>query len=253
MMPKSLQPFGLELKTRIPQDLLMDLVGLHKLVVIKGLDDLNRIDFLEFARGFQGFNLLEWSFGPVMEMKEDPSIPNYLFSREHVPFHWDGAFFQVPDFLLFHCVDSPTSDGGGETLFANTEMILRDASAEEVCEWGKVELQFTTEKRAHYGGVIRTPLLDVHPLTRAPIVRFAERVSTQLNPVSLEVFGVDAQRASALEARMTNALYSDKYCYSHQWERGDFIIADNHSLLHGRNAFDFEVPRHLRRIQLLRN
>ena len=45
--------------------------------------------------------LLEWDFGPIMEMKFSASAKNYLFSEEEVPFHWDGAFLKEPKYLIF--------------------------------------------------------------------------------------------------------------------------------------------------------
>ena len=40
-------------------------------------------------------------------------------------------------------------------------------------------------------------------------------------------------------------LYDPQHVYAHGWERGDFVIADNHVLLHGRNPYRSKAPRRL--------
>src|SRR5262249_23495928 len=166
----------------------------HKLIVLRGFEIPGRDEFLAFCKGFSSMQTLNWSFGPIMEMKEDPNPENYLFSREKVPFHWDGAFHKVPDYLMFSCVEAPWESSGGETLFANTELIYRDASMQEKKLWSEAKFRYQTKKLAHYGGVVEGPLVQAHPESGRMILRFAEPVSTKLNPVSLEVLGLPPEQ-----------------------------------------------------------
>ncbi|MCB0417979.1 MAG: TauD/TfdA family dioxygenase, partial [Bdellovibrionales bacterium] len=39
--------------------------------------------------------------------------------------------------------------------------------------------------------------------------------------------------------------------YAHEWKTGDVVLSDNHTLLHGREAFVSGSPRHLRRVHVL--
>ena len=185
-------------------------------------------------------------FGQVMELKESQDPKNYLFSREAVPFHWDGAFHEVPSILLFNCIQAMGK--GGETIFTNTESIWDSWSEEKRNQLARIKVQYTTEKKAHYGGTISQDLLAKHPKTGASVLRFGEEVKTKLNPVNRrasnpkdEVFLQDLDRM----------LYDQKFCYQHRWQEGDILLADNHSLLHGRRPFQAEVKaRHIRRIQI---
>lgn len=260
MKQHALNPFGLMLVAdnksgdlqQLPMPLIAGLLRQHKLVVIRGLPAPARDQFLSFCSSLAGLRPLEWSFGPVMEMKEDQNPQNYLFSREKVPFHWDGAFHQVPDYLVFSCVEAPTADAGGETLFTNTEHIYQNSPLETQQLWAQLELQYQTDKKAHYGGSIQAPLVQKHPETQSPILRFAEPVETDLNPVSLKISGGNPDLHSQFLDGMVQQIYASEYCYKHQWQVGDLLFADNHSLIHGRTAFEKNCPRHLRRIQLIK-
>jgi alpha-ketoglutarate-dependent taurine dioxygenase len=222
----------------------------EKLIVLRGFAPVERDDFLAYCRSFPGRSLLEWDFGPVMEMHERPDAKNYLFSREAVPFHWDGAFHKVPTFLMFYCVEAPLPGAGGETLFCDTERIFAGAPAAEKEELARIALTYETKKLAHYGGKITNPLLQQHPATGRPILRFAEPVETQLNPVTLAIDGLPAAEHASFLARMKERIYSPLHCYQHTWQNGDILMADN-TLIHGRRAFELDCPRHLRRIQLV--
>lgn len=191
--------------------------------------------------------LLHWDFGPVMTMKYDIHAQNYLFSDENVPFHWDGAFYKEPLKLLFYCMESQGS--GGETLFTDTEKIWNSltASEQELCQ--KVTMIYRTEKRAHYGGEIRIPLVQKHPVTGKMILRIAERVETKLNPVELKMTG--AEDAEGLYVFLTEQLYRPEFLYEHSWETGDLLIADNFTYLHGRRPLGQNKMRSFKRIQIL--
>lgn len=248
---KKLSPFGVEIKasnlSQLSREETLALVTEHKLLLVRGLDPFSREDLLRFASIEGGTDLVQWDFGPVMEMKVDPSKPNYLFSTERVPFHWDGAFHVEPSILVFQCVQAPDPEKGGETLFADGEAIFQNASREQRSKWKCTRLTYQTEKKAHYGGSITNSMVGEHPKKRTSLLRYAEPVHSKLNPVSLKVDGADQ---ATLEREMEELLYSAQYCYQHRWQDNDLLLVDNFSLLHGRNAFAASSPRHLRRIQL---
>jgi alpha-ketoglutarate-dependent taurine dioxygenase len=253
---ESLNPFGTKIKASSLQQIAFTdieaLLSEFSLVLVRGLETPTRDRFLEFCEAAPGYKTLDWSFGPVMEMRELTDSPNYLFTREAVPFHWDGAFHQVPDYLVFSCVKSPTPGTGGETLFTNTERIVKEASASDLYAWSQIRLKYKTEKLAHYGGSIEGPLLQTHPHSKTPILRFAEEVRTELNPVTLEVKGLGGGAREDFLADLTTRIYDRRFCYRHTWEPGDLLFVDNHAVIHGRSAVFEDEPRHLRRIQLMK-
>lgn len=251
-----LKPFGLlaEVASGTPlsevrREELLPLVREHKLVLVRGLSPVEKRSLLEFAAQDPEKELLHWSFGPVMEMKVDPNAGNYLFSTEEVPMHWDGAFHLEPRTLVFHCVNAPAKGAGGETTFVDSESIWKQASSATRARWRKLELSYETEKKAHYGGRITVPMVQHHPDKPVTILRYAEPVGSELNPVLMEVHGLKESREAFL-GEMRELLYSPQHLYAHEWRENDLLLADNFSLLHGRRAFAQASPRHLRRVQI---
>ncbi len=211
---------------------------------------MNREQWLAFCE--QGGELLHWASGPVMDMRVDPHAQNYLFTSSAVPFHWDGAFFQSPWFLCFYCVEAPLANTGGDTFFIDTQSVWQQIPKQQQKRWQDWVFVYQTEKRAHYGGTIEVPLVQKHPITNHTILRFAEPVNDHyLNPVSVVLKGATQQQSQQAIEELRQAFVELGEPYTHHWQSGDIVIADNHRLVHGRHAFDKISPRHLRRIQIL--
>lgn len=210
-------------------------------------------DLIEYAAGLSQKagdlrdKLLHWDFGPLMNMSYLSDAANYLFSAEKVPFHWDGAFYKEPVALLFYCTES--SGEGGETLFSNTEKIWDSLSMEQKQKAEKITMTYRTEKKAHYGGEIRVPLVQKHPRTGKTILRLAERVETALNPVELIIDGVSD--GEEFYQFLKEKLYSPEFMIAHKWEKGDLLVCDNFTYLHGRNALNLNLKRSFKRLQIL--
>lgn len=210
-------------------------------------------ELLKYAQSFSRQNgeikdkLLHWDFGPIMTMAFDPEASNYLFSAEKVPFHWDGAFYKEPRHLLFYCTES--LGDGGETLFSDTEKIWKSLSFLEQTKCSQVILRYKTKKLAHYGGEITIPLVQKHPVTGQTILRLAERVETQKNPVDLEILGIE--NGESFYQEMVSKLYLKEFMYEHKWQKGDLIVCDNFTYLHGRRELGENKKREFKRIQIL--
>lgn len=191
--------------------------------------------------------ILHWEFGPIMTMAFDQDAKNYLFSQEKVPLHWDGAFHREPSKLLFYCLES--EGNGGETIFTDTSKIWCSLTSKEKELCSKVTLIYRTEKLAHYGGMIKVPLVQQHPFTGETILRLAEKVETGLNPVTLEVNGI--AYADEFYQMMVEKLYHHDFLYEHHWEKGDLLVCDNFTYLHGRRSLQNNLKRSFKRIQIL--
>ncbi|MFZ4714658.1 MAG: TauD/TfdA dioxygenase family protein [Bacteriovoracaceae bacterium] len=218
----------------------------HSLVLLNDLQ-MTEEKLLSFAESLslkKEEKILEWNFGKVMSMKYVQNHPNYLFSQEPVPFHWDGAFFKEPSFLLFYCVSSEGE--GGETLFSNTERLAKTLSKDEIQSLRETTMTYKTEKLAHYGGEVTFPALTTHPVKGTNILRIAEEVKSEKNPVELNIKG-----NSELIRKLQQRLYEPQFCYAHQWKKGDLLLADNFSLLHGRLALGLNETREFKRIQIM--
>jgi len=258
MHKELLKPFGIVLyvntkcsiQSVVAIDELKALVKEHHLVVLRGFTPPSKEELVDYAKSMG--DLLRWEFGQVMEMRVHEEPKNYLFTHGPVPFHWDGAFHQVPRYLLFHCIQAPFQDCGGESIFSNTSEIWNHANKEDKEKWSFLQITAKTEKVAHYGGCITFPILQHHVDTNKSIMRFCEPVSPQeLNPVEVYVEGFSNEESESFISDLSKRCYQPEYCYAHIWEENDFLIADNYTLLHGRYAFKKYSPRHLRRIQVM--
>jgi len=222
----------------------------HRVLVLRGFAALDSQEYIDCASGWG--EILRWNFGEILNVRVDPQATNYLFTCGNVPHHWDGAFAaQVPFLQLFQCLESPGPGSGGETVFCDTVRLWKQASEEQRQRWSGVRVHYQTDKLAHYGGSICAPLVARHPLTGETTLRFAEppdEETAPLNPLSLEVEGAALPE---LLQELRPLLYSDDYCYNHCWQPGDYVIADNHALLHARRPFREAASRHLQRIHIL--
>lgn len=228
---------------------ILDNIKGHSLIKISQHNIESNDDLIEFAKTLGP--LLAWEFGLINELKVNADINNYLYSNEKVPFHWDGAFYQEPHLLIFHCIKAPEVNSGGETLFTSGNKVLNNLDRKHYKQLKKLKIRYQTDKKAHYGGNIIKDCINKHPKDGRPILRFAEPVKTKLNPVKLTLLNSPQRQAKRLQKMITQELYHPSNCYKHCWQDNDLIIADNHTLLHGRNAFKKNSHRFIKRIQVL--
>lgn len=256
MNTRQLLPFGVEVTAgtpgltldAVPVPQLRSWISEHRLAVLSGFVAPPDEQMLSFCR--QLGPILEWEFGAVNELQVREEARNYLYTSHEVPFHWDGAFAgRVPHYIFFHCQVAPPPGCGGETTFCDTVRLLQGISPEERHRWQGIRVTYSTDKVVHYGGTFTAPLLGTHPLSGETVLRFAEPVE-DLNPVRLEIEGVPADEQPTFLARMHKLLNDPAVCYTHAWNAGDVVVADNHALLHGRRAFTQPAARHLRRVNI---
>lgn len=246
---RPLKPFGICIEHADPwaidPETIHELVREHRVVVLRrtaALDDTG------LARWSARLGMvLRWEFGDVNDLRVRPDKKNYLYTNGEVPLHWDGAFASaVPRYLVFQCREAPVANQGGETVFVDAVGPFRDASEEQRTAWQATAMTYDTEKVVHYGGKITQPLVDRHPLTDEPVLRFAEPVDG-LNPVDVAVSsGLYADYALAI-----HVCEQPQYRMLHVWEVDDIVVADNHALLHGRTSYANDTPRRLARVNVL--
>lgn len=252
-----LEPFGIVVRSNVvgsalgslSLDTIRDIVTQSRVVVFRGFARLEGDDFPAFCSNFG--EVLEFDFGVVNELSTRTDTKNYLYTNRDVPFHWDGAFIgRIPSLIFFHCDEAPEAGSGGETLFTDTSLMLEAASTEIRAKWESINITYTTEKIVHYGGSFSSPMIMSDPRTGKAVIRYAEPV-TDLNPVTLDINGLPDGEREAFIIDMHERLNQPSVCYSHSWQDGDLLIADNHTLLHGRRAFNVESKRRIRRVNIL--
>ena len=266
--PRRLDPFGLIVEARHPRDdirdldveFLRELLWRERLVLLRGFRTFDAVPqgaerFADYCERWGEISI--WPFGKVLELVERNNPEDHIFDNNYVPLHWDGMYRpQVPEFQIFHCVRAPRAGQGGRTTFSNTVRALEQAPASTRALWGKV-LGSYQRKMEFYDSKTVSPIVDHHPLRGFEVIRCNEPPSEGfgqfVNPPILEFSGVAPEELGELHRTLREALYSPSCFYAHEWQEGDVVIADNFSLLHGREGFETKAPRHLRRVHVLGN
>lgn len=256
-----LNPFGLLIQGTSQQSLsqldvsqLTQLIGQHGIVLFRGFSAMADQQMIDFASQFGP--LLAWDFGYVLDLKIQKKPQNHIFTQGKVELHWDGAFADVePRFNFFQCLESGATSGGGETTFLNTVKLLQSLPDDQRQLWQDLVIRYTTAKKAHYGGTIEKPLISQHPTTQQMRMQFIEPFNQDnlaVNPVDTQILGWDSHDSDRLLREIIDYCYQSEYFYQHQWVKGDYLLVDNHALLHGRSKFQGHgLERSLKRIHIL--
>ena len=236
--------------------MLRDLVWKERLLVLRGFRTFSQAqDFADYCERWGEISI--WPFGKILELVEQNNPEDHIFDNNYVPLHWDGMYRpQVPEFQLFHCVKAPKAGQGGRTTFSNTVKALENTPPEMKQLWQKVTGHYQ-RKMEFYDSKTVSPIIDQHPLRGFSVIHYNEPPSSGfgkfLNPPTLEFTGVSADEVAECHRTLRETLYSSENYYAHEWQEGDLVVADNFSLLHGREGFETKAPRHLRRVHVLSN
>ena len=264
VLKKSIEPFGLMLEpSHHNQDILdldvnrlRELLLNERLIVLRGFRSFaSANDLSDYCERWGQISV--WPFGNVLELVERTNPEDHIFDNNYVPLHWDGMYRpQVPEFQIFHCVQAPLASQGGRTTFSNTVMALESAPADVRALWDKVTGSY--ERRMEfYNSKTVSPIIDTHPYRKFPVIRYNEPPSAGfgnfLNPPILDFSGIGSDELAEFHRSLREALYSPRNFYAHEWQPGDLVVADNFSLLHGRESFETKASRHLRRVHVLSN
>lgn len=257
-----IEPFGLLLEPHRSNEDIRDLdVGLlrellwrERLIVLRGFRTFTGAeDFSDYCERWGEISV--WPFGKVLELVERNNPEDHIFDNNYVPLHWDGMYRpQVPEFQLFHCVRAPRTGQGGRTTFSNTVLALENASPQHRKLWEKVTGNYQ-RKMEFYDSKTVSPIIDSHPLRGYSVIRYneppREGFGNFVNPPTLEFSGLNPEEHVEFHRSLRDSLYAPACFYAHEWQEGDLVVADNFSLLHGREAFETKAPRHLRRVHVL--
>jgi len=237
-----LSPFGLLVTPAAGEDvsdlapaLLARWVGQHRLVVLRGFRAVSPDSLADCARAFGP--LLRWEFGEVYD----------ITGVDPVLFHWDGPFVeQTPSYLLFHCPAAPSA--GWAMAFCDTTRLLASLSRAELRRWASVTVTYL----GGYGDCVCTaPLVDIHPITGRRILRFQEPHDPGSFTIPLLLEFAGSPDAAALVADIRDRLYDPRFGITHRWQDGDFVLVDNHAVLHRRDALGAATPPPLHRVHIL--
>jgi alpha-ketoglutarate-dependent taurine dioxygenase len=225
-----------------------------QLVVVRGFNTFTTTEgFSDYCEGWGAISV--WPFGKVLELLEQENPQDHIFDNSYVPLHWDGMYRpQIPELQIFHCVVPPLADHGGRTTFSNTISALQNAPVATKALWHKITGIYE-RKMEFYSSKTISPIISKHPYKDFSVIRYNEPPAAEkgrfINPPLLEFTGADPTELSQFHQSIQAALYASNHFYAHEWQKGDVVIADNFSLLHGREAFVARSPRHIQRVHVL--
>ncbi|CAI3939681.1 Taurine dioxygenase [Commensalibacter communis] len=257
-----IQPFGAIVTNNELEDLcnidtktLIQLLDKYKILVLKNFEPMEDTKYINFCKSLG--SLMQWEFGPLLNVRMEQDPKNHIFSKGRVELHWDGAFTkETPRINAFQCISSSNDGNGGETLFVDTTKIIHDTDKKIIEEWKKINLTYITEKKAHYGGTVNVKLVEKHPHKQEDIIRYIEinnEDNLEVNPVQCDICTpntININKDNFL-SQITKNLYKPTYMYRHKWSTGDYMLIDNNAVLHGRAKVEGNVNRHLKRIHIL--
>lgn len=145
--------------------------------------------------------------------------------------HSDGSFKQIATAIsIWHMVEQP--EVGGDTLFTDSQRAYQELPLAMKAE---IEQLITV----HRNGV-RHPLVLAHPKTK--------KLGIYLNVGLTEgVAGMDSGDSTTLIKKLDAHLSRPGAIYAHQWQAGDFVIADNFHVAHKATPIGAEYRRILNR------
>lgn len=257
-----IEPFGILLEPRSPDVDIRELdrgelrrhFSSERLMVLRGFRTFS--DSEDFARFCALWGEISvWPFGKVLELVEHQDPKDHIFDHNYVPMHWDGMYRpQVPELQIFHCVSAPGQHQGGRTTFSHTALALDRVSARVRASWETVTGIYQRKMEFYHSKTV-APIITRHPVDGFPVIRYCEPPMEGddhfINHPAIEFEGISEGEHSAFHRTLREALYAPENFYGHAWQSGDVVISDNHTLLHGREAFTSGASRHLRRVHVL--
>lgn len=261
MQIKINKPFGVIIQaddshrhvSHVPVSTLRALFDVHQLIVLRGFQTFNdKNAFADYCEQFGQVSV--WPFGKVLELVEQEQPKDHIFDNSYMPMHWDGMYrLQVPEYQIFHCLRAPLSGQGGRTTFSNTKMVLESVSPEMKETWSNVTGIYQREM-AFYKSKTVSPIICQHPKKGYHVIRYNEPPRAEqgefVNPPDLAFKGLGVEELSAFHQSLNDALYAPENYYAHEWQANDIVIADNFTLLHGRESFVSKTPRHIQRVHV---
>ncbi|KAG9499234.1 hypothetical protein J7337_010053 [Fusarium musae] len=233
-------------------------------IVLRGFQDtLDEDVYLDKAH--EAGTVLPWSFGIIQKVKDagdSTKQGNNVTSNEAMPMHFDGMFkfeerqdpvtgqthrVQIPPGFQFFTAPAVAPEGTGYTLFASSRLFFKylrtpySAERFEKIRWNMDNDGFWNAKMKDL------PLVVRHPETNAPCLRWHEPWDETKTKFSTCTVTLSNDEAEIIDV-ITKLLYDRRVVLRFTWQKGDWLVNDNTSMLHTRTGYTSGCDRELWRI-----
>lgn len=188
----------------------------------------------------------------------DPTKAKYTdYVRSNENWHLDGTTFKKPPKATnLKCEVPPSS--GGDTGFANLYAAYADLPDDKKAQLeglkvihsaAAANLRFhpnpSDEDLARWN--------EQGPPTEQPLVWKQNDGSTSLviGSTASHIVGMSAEDSEALLQELLAWCTQEKYCYRHQWQKGDMVIFNNYGLLHKSYPYTVDSGRLMHRTVIM--
>lgn len=144
---------------------------------------------------------------------------------------------------------TPSPKDTGFTLFASSRALFDCLPASHTAESLSRTTWSVRTKTFDNADLRHLPLVQTHPTTGAPCLRYHERwpqSRTRFDPIEVSMDEEGGDTCDVLE----ELLYDRRVCLWHEWQQGDVVVSDNFSMMHTRSSFESGAERELWRIHI---
>ena len=180
---------------------------------------------------------------------------DYIYSNEH--WHIDGTKYAIPPKATnLKCEQPPSS--GGDTGFANLFAAYRDLpdSKKLPLENLRVVHSAAAAVSKYYPNPTEEDFQRWQkdgPPTEQPLVwkQLDGRRSLVIGSTADYIVGMEPEKSRALLDELLAWATQEKYCYRHQWKKGDMVIWNNYGLLHKAYPYTEDSGRLMHRTTIM--
>lgn len=190
------------------------------------------------------YKIIEGAEGPFSAIQGSYSTADRSKRSDSFDYHTDGFFFDTPPPLFSLICENPGVLNSKTSLVDSKEVLQKVEKYLPIL--GLLKFNYISKTLKRYS----RPLIERHPIDGSPITNLVTRgyVEPYVDESSLSTLPDYRYINEAM-----SALYSaidDSVVYTHSWQRGDVLVADNHTFLHARLAENPDAVRRLSRIWL---
>lgn len=272
MVSLSVDPISPELGARVtvtPDQLLeegvpeqcLDLLNQYGVLVFPAIDVSdqlqvefsNRLGEMKASKIYSSGDGAEKSLGiyPVTLDPDRAKFIDYIVSNEH--WHMDGTTYAIPPKATNLKCEMPASSGG-DTEFANLFLAY-----EQLPEETKAKIKDLRVVHGAAAANLRSfpnpSIVDLErwmrdgPATEQPLVwtQSDGRSALVVGSTADHIVGMDLEKGRALLKELLDWCTQPRFCYRHQWQKGDMVIWNNPGLLHRAHHYTLDSGRLMHR------